>query len=153
MAVSRTITMTTLALSYDAIAAKLGIAVPSARRLVHRKKWPKSKGNDGRAVVQVPAEFFDAHHDGPSDKQHDGLTDGQKDDPQDDSKAVIVTEGALSEVLARLAAAQTELVEMARRLGAAESEAAALRADRDRWAAQTDKLATRRSWWPWRRSA
>ena len=147
--------MTTLALSYDAIAARLGIAVPSARRLVHRKKWPKSKGNDGRAVVQVPAEFLDGHDDGPSDKQHDAPTDGQKDGRQDDSKAVIVTEGTLSEVLARLAAAQVELVEMARRLGAAENEAAALKVDRDRWAGMAEELARKpRGLWGWlRRSA
>src|SRR4051812_3173994 len=64
MTVSGTIIMTTLALSYDRIAARLGIAVPSARRLVHRKRWSKGKGNDGRAIVQVPAEFFDGREDG-----------------------------------------------------------------------------------------
>src|SRR3954454_23064599 len=64
MAVSGTIIMTTLALSYDQLAARLGIAVPSARRLVHRKRWSKGKGNDGRAIVQVPAEFFDGREDG-----------------------------------------------------------------------------------------
>src|SRR3954454_8412948 len=69
--VSRTISMTTLALSYDQLAARLGIAVPSARRLVHRKRWSKGKGNDGRAIVQVPAEFFDGREDGPSDNQDD----------------------------------------------------------------------------------
>ena len=59
--------MTTLALSYDEIAGRLGIAVASARRLVHRKKWPKGKGNDGRVIVQVPVEFCEGR-DGPADR-------------------------------------------------------------------------------------
>src|SRR5829696_71849 len=63
----RTITVTTLALSYDEIAGRLGIAVASARRLVHRKKWPKGKGNDGRVIVQVPVEFCEGR-DGPADR-------------------------------------------------------------------------------------
>jgi hypothetical protein len=57
--------VTTLALSYDEIAGRLGIAVASARRLVHRKKWPKGKGNDGRVIVQVPVEFCEGR-DGPA---------------------------------------------------------------------------------------
>src|SRR3954452_12113636 len=138
--VSRTISMTTLALSYDAIAARLGIAVPSARRLVHRKKWSKSKGNDGRAVVQVPADFFDGRDDSPSDDHQDGPNDHHGDGHADSASPVIMTDAALSDAMTRLAAAQAELVEMARRLGAAEGEAAALRADRDRWAGIAEDL-------------
>jgi len=147
--------MTTLALSYDQLAARLGIAVPSARRLVHRKKWRKGKGNDGRAVVQVPAEFFDGRDDGPSDDHQDGPDDKHKDRHADSAKPVIMTDAALSDAMTRLAVAQAELVEMARRLGVAEGEAAALRADRDRWARIAEELARRpRGWWPlWRRSA
>src|SRR3954452_3857598 len=112
--------MTTLALSYDQLAARLGIAVPSARRLVHRKRWPKGKGNDGRAIIQVPTEFFEGREDSPKDNQNDGRDDGHDDSPADGPRAVIMTDPALSDALARLATAQTELVEMARRLGAAE---------------------------------
>ena len=150
--------MTTLALSYDQIAARLGIAVPSARRLVHRKKWRKAQGNDGRAVVQVPAEFFQGRQDGPSDnhddRPNDRQQDSQKDDHDDSPKPVLVTDAALSDAMMRLAAAQSELVEMARRLGAAESEAASLRIDRDQWRAIAQELARKPRWfWPWRRSA
>jgi DNA-directed RNA polymerase specialized sigma24 family protein len=37
-----------LALSYEQIAQRLGIATASARRLVQRRRWLKDKGNDGR---------------------------------------------------------------------------------------------------------
>jgi hypothetical protein len=144
--------MTTLALSYDQLAARLGIAVPSARRLVHRKRWSKGKGNDGRAIVQVPAEFFDGREDGPSDNQNDGPADRQEDDRDDSPKTVRRTDAALSDAIIRLAAAQAELVEMARRLGAAEGEAATLRADRDRWAGIAEELARKpRGLWGWLR--
>ena len=64
----------------------------------------------------------------------------------------MVTDAALSDAMMRLAAAQAELIEMARRLGAAEGEAAALRADRDRWAAVAEELARRpRGFWAWLR--
>lgn len=164
--------MATLALSYDAIAARLRIEVASARRLVHRKKWQKGKGNDGRAVVQVPEEFFedrpeDSHTDSRTDSRADSRDDSPTDRPNDN----------LSNVLARLAAAQDELVEMSRRVGAAEGEILVLRQERaaqvealtalveaekqrseewkavaDRFALQAEALAARRSWWPWRRA-
>ena len=56
--------MTTLALAYDEIARRLGITIASARRLVHRRRWQKTRSNDGRALVQVPVEFLDSR---PSD--------------------------------------------------------------------------------------
>ncbi len=173
--------MATLALSYDAIADRLRIEVASARRLVHRKKWQKGKGNDGRAVVQVPEEFFenrpddsraDSRADSRSDSPHDSLNDSPADRPNDN----------LFNVLARLAEAQDELVEMSRRVGAAEGEILVLRQERavqvealtalveaeklrsyewkgvaDRFALQAEALASqqqlKRSWWSWRRAS
>jgi hypothetical protein len=43
-------------LTYDELAAALGITPDSARRLVARKKWPRRAGNDGKARIGVPAE-------------------------------------------------------------------------------------------------
>ncbi len=162
--------MATLALSYDAIADRLRIEVASARRLVHRKKWQKGKGNDGRAVVQVPEEFFENRpDDSRADSPHDGHDDSRADGHND----------SLSSILARLAAAQDELVEMSRRVGAAEGEILVLRQERaaqvealtaliaaekqrseewkavaDRFALQAEALAAaqRRSWWPFQRA-
>src|SRR6476620_11502627 len=80
----RTIIVTTAAMTYDEIARTLGIEVASARRLVHRKRWAKTKGNDGRAVVQVPAEALDRRHDSPHDRRHDGHDDGHDDRRHDE---------------------------------------------------------------------
>ena len=81
----------------------------------------------------------------------------------------------MADIMARLATAQDGLVEMARKLGAADNEIAALRtqvddarvarddarAERDRWAAiaeasqqQATRLAEQhRGWWPFKRRA
>lgn len=45
-------------LTYSEISERLGIKLPSARRLVLRRKWHKITGNDGAVRVRVPADFF-----------------------------------------------------------------------------------------------
>jgi hypothetical protein len=177
--------MTTLALTYDEIAQRLGITTASARRLVQRKRWPKSKGNDHRAVIQVPAEFFERRQDNRQDSPSDTANDNPSDSP------------TVTELLTRLAAAQVELVETSARLGQAEGAVATLRetlqceraradealqglrlaeaeaayvpalrttvevlkqalaGEKERLAevrAERNRLATRRSWWPFRRA-
>ena len=112
--------MTTVALSYGELATRLGITVASARRLVHRRRWTKTKGNDGLALVQVPVEFLDGRPcDSPDGNQHDSHQDSPDASPGDN----------VAELLARLTAAHAELIEMARRLGAAEGEVERLRGD------------------------
>ena len=44
----------TLSLTYDELAERLGITSKSAKHLVWRKKWDRTKGNDGKARIQVP---------------------------------------------------------------------------------------------------
>ena len=126
MAVIGQAQMTTLALSYDEIARRLGITIASARRLVHRRRWQKTRSNDGRALVQVPVEFLDSRpSDSPSDGpggRPNGQHDSHRDSPDDSPNGV-------AELLARLTAAHAELIEMARRLGAAEGEVERLRGD------------------------
>ena len=81
----------------------------------------KAKGNDGRALVQIPVEFLDSRpDDSRSDSPNGHHRDSHQDSPDDSPNGI-------SEVLARLTAAQAELVEMARRLGAAEGEVERLR--------------------------
>ena len=120
-----TIVVTTRALHYDELAKRLGITIASSRRLVHRRRWMKAKGNDGRALVQIPVEFLDSRpddsrSDNPSDSPNGSQHDSHQASPDDSPNGI-------SEVLARLTAAQAELVEMARRLGAAEGEVERLR--------------------------
>src|SRR3954465_1947762 len=77
-----TSTMATTALTYEDLAERTGMSLASARRLVHRRKWRKAKGNDGRAVVQVPNDFL-GHHKGKHPGTHDGVHDGDHDDDHD----------------------------------------------------------------------
>ena len=45
-------------MTYDELAAAMGIAPDSARRLVARKKWARRPGNDGKARISVPADVI-----------------------------------------------------------------------------------------------
>ena len=75
-------------LTYDDMAERLGITADSARRLATRHKWPRRPGNDGRALVAVPAERLDRPHDPrPDAGADDGLDDGH--DVGRDARALI----------------------------------------------------------------
>src|SRR5215218_4136753 len=45
-------------MSYDELAAAIGINRESARQLAIRKRWGRRKGNDGKARVGVPEEVL-----------------------------------------------------------------------------------------------
>jgi hypothetical protein len=145
--------MTTVAMSYDDLAARLGISVPSARRLVQRRRWSKSLGNGGKAVVQVPEDFL---------SQRDATDDGQDDTttatPTDVAADVETTTPTVAppdittDLVARLTAVQAEMAEMARRLGTAEGELRAVREERDHLRQMLDRYGhlieqQTRPWW------
>ena len=46
-------------LTYDELALVFGVTRKSARQLVSRKRWNRSKGLDGRARIHVPATALD----------------------------------------------------------------------------------------------
>jgi len=133
--------MSTVAMTYEDLADRLRISVPSARRLVLRRRWRKGRGNDGKSVVQVPEEFLQRRDDSRSD---DAPDDGPTAAPAD---PVTVAEPSLvTDLMTRLVAAQDQLVELARRHGASESEANAFkaqveeaRAERDAWRRQAEE--------------
>ncbi len=129
-----TATMPTTAMSYEDIAERFGISLPSARRMVHKRKWQKTKGNDGRAVVQVPDEFLDSHHakhrGGHSD-DHTAGHSGRHNDRAAPRESEADPSGLMADVMVRLVAAQDSLTKMAHKLGLAEGEIAALRAQAD----------------------
>jgi hypothetical protein len=54
------VTCPVTSLSYDDLAEALGIERESARRLVIRKRWKRTKGNDGKARVEVPLDELPA---------------------------------------------------------------------------------------------
>jgi hypothetical protein len=73
-------------LSYDEMAAELGIARESARQLAIRKRWQRQKGNDGRARIGVPEEEFTART---SDDTGPATASSPSPDPSADDTAPI----------------------------------------------------------------
>jgi hypothetical protein len=71
-------------MTYAEIAATFGIAHDSARRLVRRKRWTRTKGNDGTARIEVPLDALPTSSDpdpGPRDSLGDDPEDGARDSP------------------------------------------------------------------------
>lgn len=48
--------MTIESLTYKELADRLGCKLESARKMVQRKRWPRTTGNDGTVRIQVPME-------------------------------------------------------------------------------------------------
>jgi hypothetical protein len=69
--------MDTVWLTYHELADRLGIGLESARTLVKRKRWPRQKGNNGLARIEVPLEHLAARPASPgrSVKRHPDLRD------------------------------------------------------------------------------
>ena len=144
-------------LTYDGLAEALGINPDSARRLVARRRWPKKPGNDGRALIAVPLDRLPP--DNPPDRDPDIREDATPDVTPvvpPDTSAILPPVHALQARVTELEAElRTERERSAGLSALAEAErrhAAEIRADRDAWRMQADRLAAR-SWWPWRRSA
>ena len=167
-------------LTYDEVARELGIVRESARQLAIRKRWARRKGNDRKARVGVPEDEFlvrtaDATSSAPSNEPSDGTG-------HDTSAIQVLTqyirrlEGELEALkqerdLERVRAAQVDVLKAlleAERKRAEEIKDAErhrieeLKAERDRWHAQAERLALassqasvprQRGWWPWRRAS
>jgi hypothetical protein len=150
-------------LTYEEMATELGIERESARQLVKRKRWPRRPGNDGRARVGVPEDAFMTRPVPRPDPAHEPARDPADNPAQEpiqppvqppahDPAVTVLTrhierlEREMDGMRERLTAHETLPIQVAA-LNAALTE---LRADRDRWHAAA---MTRRSWWPWQRSA
>lgn len=195
-------------LTYDELAARLGIERESARQQVKRKRWARQNGNDGKVRIAVPEEVLSAGSEpGTEGGAEPGRAPGQVPAPDPGVTAVLIRhierlEGQLEEALKRaadrdqiaaqrdLTAAQVEALnavlaierkrvedlkdaerqrieEIRQRADEARQRTEELKAERDRWAAaagaaqerieqliaKAAETETRRSWWPWRRSA
>jgi hypothetical protein len=101
----------TVSLTYQELAARLGIDAQSARRRALRSGWHKTPGNDGRARVLVPVTVLPAT----------GTTSATP--PPAVLPAVAPTPEALSHLLSQV----DEVGELRERLGRLEAEAAAMR--------------------------
>jgi hypothetical protein len=87
-------------LTYDELAAALGITPDSARRLAARNKhWPRRPGNDGRTRIGVPAERIP---DKPPVSPTDVIPDDEEDDRTDDRGDVTLIVSVLTQHIERL---------------------------------------------------
>ncbi len=114
--------MTTVGISYEELAGRLGITVHSARRMVNRHRWRKTPGNNGRTIVHVPEEYLAQREAERSTPKPALETEAPALRVASEPAAGAVPEAAhLTDLVARLGALQAELAEMARRAGAAEA--------------------------------
>ena len=104
--------------TWEEAAARLDIKPESVQRRARARRWPRVRGNDGRARVQIPP---DAIPDSPPAIREELPPAAPSDTP---------------ETLARLAVAEARLAD-------ALALAADLRADRDHWRQQAERLAER----------
>jgi len=102
-------------MTYKELSEHLNIKLPSARRLVMRKKWAKIKGNDGETRVLVPDDFLNDRGDSRNDS-HDDRHDVKSDNYDD----VIVT-------------LKVENAALKAQLDAEKKRADTAEKDRDRW--------------------
>ena len=166
----------TRSLTYAELAEALGITAASAKRLAIRRAWPKSQGNDGKARVMVPVDRLDAARTGDDRGDAAGVDAGDDagaptgDDTGDGVTVVSLLREQVGQLQGELAAARTALdaerlragqVDVLKALLAAEARRVEdLQAERDRWAAQADRLiplaettSRPRPWWPFKWSA
>jgi len=66
-------------MTYKELCEQLDIKIESVRRLVMRKKWVRTKGNDGETRIHVPDEFLDGRNDRPNDNHMDSRGDNFND--------------------------------------------------------------------------
>ena len=126
--------MTIESLTYKELADRLGCKVDSARKMVQRKRWNRTTGNDGQVRIQVPMADLPAQ---------DATRDSPKDSPQDKLVPELLLkalegqiDGLKELVEAERKRADTEALRAeaeARRADAEGNRAGAAEADRDAW--------------------
>jgi|tagenome__1003787_1003787.scaffolds.fasta_scaffold20516107_1 hypothetical protein len=130
--------------TYAELAELMGCPSGAARARAVRRRWRRQIGNDGLARVLVP----DGEDLSPKWTPTVRLNDSEMT-PQTDSQPSAPTTPPPrdhdAELIAKLERLQAELVEMARKLGAAEADVTSakglveeLRQDRDAWRAQIE---------------
>lgn len=102
-------------MTYDEAAASLGIKADSVRRRAAARKWPRRKGNDGKARVGIPPDIIPDAPPAPT-------PDVTPDNPDGNLRA-------------DLAAAEAKIEGLEARL-------VDTQADRDAWRTQAERLAS-----------
>lgn len=142
-----------LRLTYAELGERLGLAAEAARLRARRRRWPVSRGNDGKARVSVSESELAQEPATPTVQPDDDQPDVQADDRPDDRSELI---GELRTRIVDLTTdrerLQGELVAALERAARAEGEAGAVRtaiqdlaARLDRATGQIEELS--RPWW------
>lgn len=129
-------------MTYDELAAALGIAPDSARRLVARKKWSRRPGNDGKARISVPADAL-------PDVIPDVAPVIRPDVTPDALQVLARHIERLEAELALMRAERDKASELSLQLAALTATLEAVGAERDRWHAMAT---TPRGWFGFRRA-
>jgi regulator of protease activity HflC (stomatin/prohibitin superfamily) len=132
-------------LTYDELAARLGIERESARQLAIRKRWTRQRGNDGKARVAVPDEALPSL--APADDTGHDPSERTSDDPSHDTDVARVLTRHIERLEQALATAEEKAVRLEGERDAArdvtrqaEGEREAARADARAATAQAEAL-------------
>jgi hypothetical protein len=163
--------MSTVWLTYDELAERLGIERESARQHVKRKHWSRQRGNDGKVRIGVPEEVLSAKSEPDTEGGSEPVQAPVQPPVQDPGVTVVLTrhierlEAQLEEALKRagdrdevakdrdLLIAQIESLNTSRtmQVDALRAALAAAERDRDRWhevaTTPAPEPLPRRSWW------
>jgi hypothetical protein len=165
--------MSTVWLTYDELAERLGIERESARQHVKRKHWARQRGNDGKVRIGVPEEVLSTRSEPDTEGGTEPVQAPVQPAVQDPGVTAVLTrhierlEVQLEEALKRagdrdevakerdLLIAQIESLNDSTKIqvDALRSALAAAERDRDRWhevaTAKPEQAAPseRRSWW------
>jgi len=131
-------------LTYNGLAELMQCPPGAARARAVRRRWRRQIGNDGLARVLVPDGEDLSPKWTPTVRLNDSETTPQTD-PLPSAPTTPPPCGHDAELMAKLERLQAELVEMAKKLGAAEADVTntkglveELRQDRDAWRAQIE---------------
>lgn len=111
--------METVTLTYDDLAARLGISGSSARNLVRRKHWKRVPGNDGKTRVECPVEALpEAPRVAPSEAPQHAVVVARLETQIDGLKALVEAEKRRGdEAVARLADVEADRTRWMREAG------------------------------------
>jgi hypothetical protein len=130
--------------TYAELAELMGCPSGAARARAVRRRWRRQIGNDGLARVLVPDGEDLSPKWTPTVRLNDSETTPQADSPPS-APTTPPPRDHDAELMAKFERLQAELVEMARKLGAAEADVTSakglveeLRQDRDAWRAQIE---------------
>jgi hypothetical protein len=77
-------TDSTRSLTYAEMAAVMGITLASAKNLTRRKRWARTRSNEGHVRILVPLDYLaesegKGRREGPSASPHEGPVDGRRE--------------------------------------------------------------------------